>query len=81
MINFVVAAMAAMAAVRASSKLHTVMIRIAVQWLAACSVLTAFDLTQIPLENAEIGGDDEEYPLFPWPSQVAVEGGSFEPKI
>ncbi|CAE7688623.1 rngB [Symbiodinium sp. CCMP2592] len=78
-INFVVAAMAAMAAVRASSKLHTVMIRIAVQWLAACSVLTAFDLTQIPLENAETQGDQEEYPLFPWPVQVsAAMRGLFE---
>ncbi|CAE7688638.1 unnamed protein product [Symbiodinium sp. CCMP2592] len=79
-INFVVAAMAAMAAVRASSKLHTVMIRIAVQWLAACSVLTAFDLTQIPLENdVETQRDQEEHPLFPWPAQVsAAMRGLFE---
>ncbi|CAE7752501.1 UVR8 [Symbiodinium sp. CCMP2456] len=66
MLNFVIAAMAATAAVRASSKLHTVMIRIAAQWLAACSVLTAFDLSQIPLEITE------DSPLFPWPLQVSA---------
>ena len=66
-----VAAMAATAAVRASSKLHTVMIRIAAQWLAACSVLTAFDLSQIPLTDDSL--------LFPWPLRVALLGVSFGP--
>ena len=70
-----IAAMAATAAVRASSKLHTVMIRIAAQWLAACSVLTAFDLSQIPLEITE------DSPLFPWPLQVALLEVSFGPEI
>ena len=36
-LNFVVAAMAATSAVKGSSKLHTSMIRIGTQWLAACN--------------------------------------------
>ena len=47
LISFVVASMAAIAAVRNNGKLHTSMIRIVSQWLAACSVLTVFDLDQL----------------------------------
>ena len=72
--------MAATAAVRGSAKLHTIMIRIATQWLAACSVLATFDLTQIPLdtETTELNAENDK-PLFPWPAQVtAAMLGLFE---
>ncbi|CAE6963215.1 unnamed protein product [Symbiodinium sp. CCMP2592] len=79
-VSFVVASMAATAAVRASSKLHTVMIRIATQWLAVCSVLATFDLTQIPInEDTETWSREEDARLFPWPAQVtAAMLGLFE---
>ncbi|CAE7203790.1 rngB, partial [Symbiodinium sp. CCMP2456] len=79
-VSFVVASMAATAAVRASSKLHTVMIRIATQWLAVCSVLAIFDLTQIPVnEVTETWSGEEDTRLFPWPAQVtAAMRGLFE---
>ncbi|CAE7817681.1 Scube1 [Symbiodinium microadriaticum] len=47
-LNFVVAAMAATAAVKGSAKLHTSMIRLGTQWMAACSVLTQFNLERLP---------------------------------
>eukprot|EP00435_Cladocopium_sp_Y103_P034368 s881_g8.t2 len=47
-LNFVVAVMAATSAVKGGSKLHTSMIRIGTQWLAACSVLTEFNLDRLP---------------------------------
>ncbi|CAE7805594.1 unnamed protein product [Symbiodinium sp. CCMP2592] len=70
--NFVVASMAATAAARRSTKLHTILIRQATQWLAACSVLATFDLTQIPLdaEIAEFAENNNQ--LFPWPAQVTA---------
>ena len=42
------------------------MIRLATQWLAACSVLATFDLTQIPLSEGE------ESRRFPWPAEVTA---------
>lgn len=46
-LNFAVAVMAATAAVKGGTKLHTSMIRVGTQWLAACSVLTQFDLGSV----------------------------------
>ncbi|CAL1160422.1 unnamed protein product [Cladocopium goreaui] len=46
-LNFVVAAMAATSAVKGSAKLHTSMIRIGTQWLAACSVINQFNLDRL----------------------------------
>ncbi|CAJ1379513.1 unnamed protein product [Effrenium voratum] len=48
-LNFIVAVMAATAATKGSPKLHTSMIRIGTQWLAACSVLTEFNLGRLPV--------------------------------
>ncbi|CAE7032759.1 rngB [Symbiodinium sp. CCMP2592] len=74
-VNFVVAAMAATAAVRGSSKLHTIMIRIATQWLAACSVIATFQLDQIQVEfpwEAATAGDaaGSATLTFAWPEEV-----------
>ncbi|CAE7209264.1 Svep1 [Symbiodinium natans] len=70
-VHFLVASMAATAAVRNSGKLHTSMIRMATQWMSACSVMGAFDLDQLrssifaaskPSEDRDAG--------FPWPPEV-----------
>lgn len=45
--NFVVAVMAATTAVKGGVKLHTSIIRIGSQWIAACSVLLEFNLDQL----------------------------------
>lgn len=47
-LGFVVAALAASSAVKGNSKLHISMIRIGSQWLAACSVITQFNLQRLP---------------------------------
>ena len=64
--------MAATAAVKGSNALHTSMIRIASQWLAACSVLAIFDLDQ--LQILSFGNQQTAPPpSFPWPKEVTNE--------
>ena len=70
-ISFAVASMAATAAVRGSSKLHTIMIRITSHWLASCSVLATFDLSQITLAFWEKQSADPS-PRFPWPPEITA---------
>ena len=70
--SFVVASLAATAAVKGSSKLHTIMIRITSHWLAACSVITAFDLSQVPLvfEDGEEHQQSQVQANFAWPPEI-----------
>ncbi|CAE7405136.1 UVR8 [Symbiodinium sp. CCMP2592] len=70
-ISFAVASMAATAAVRGSSKLHTIMIRITSHWLASCSVLATFDLSQITFVFWEEQSADPR-PSFPWPPEITA---------
>lgn len=72
-LNFVVTSLAATAAVRGSGKLHAIMIRIATQWLAACSVVATLDLDQMsPLQMRDLDGPEGEVGLFAWPVEVTV---------
>ncbi|CAE7241672.1 UVR8 [Symbiodinium sp. CCMP2592] len=78
-INFIVAAMAATEAARGSSKLHTIIIRIATQWLAASSVLATFQLDQIPVQlpwqediDGVGGAGSAGSATFAWPVEVTV---------
>ena len=72
-LNFVVASLAATAAVRGSGKLHAIMIRIATQWLAACSVVATLDLDQMsPVQMRDLDGPEGEVGLFAWPVEVTV---------
>jgi len=47
-VDIVTAALAAMTAAKGGKKLHTSMLRLGTQWVAACSVITQFDLTRLP---------------------------------
>ncbi|CAK9031780.1 unnamed protein product [Durusdinium trenchii] len=47
-LNFVVAVMAATTAVKGGTKLHTSIIRLGTQWIAACSVLMEFNMETLP---------------------------------
>ena len=72
-LNFVVTSLAATAAVRGSGKLHAIMIRIATQWLATCSVVATLDLDQMsPLQMRDLDGPEGEVGLFAWPVEVTV---------
>ena len=77
-ISFVVASMAATSAVRGSSKLHTIMIRITTHWLAACAVITTFDLGQIPAVFwDEQNQNHENRVMLAWPPEITVAMRSF----
>eukprot|EP00439_Symbiodinium_sp_Y106_P023598 s3671_g2.t2 len=73
-LNFIVASMAATAAVRGNGKLHTSMIRIAVQWFAACSVIQVFDLDQLQTLAFQFYGAGASgagsAAILPWPPWV-----------
>ncbi|CAE7765918.1 UVR8 [Symbiodinium sp. CCMP2592] len=69
-LNFIVASMAATAAVRGSGKLHTSMIRIAIQWFAACSVIQVFDLDQLRGLAFELAYGAGPAAVLPWPPWV-----------
>eukprot|EP00438_Fugacium_kawagutii_P034128 Skav216726 [mRNA] locus=scaffold653:86735:90308:+ [translate_table: standard] len=70
-INCIVAFMAASAAVKGSDKLHTSIIRIGTQWLAACSVIATFDLEQLKVVSFADQPSEEPPALFAWPREVA----------
>ena len=73
-ISFVVASMAATAAVRGNGKLHTSMIRQGTQWVAACTVLTVFQLDQVrmPFSGSSGPGPSEGAGLSMWPEEVSA---------
>ena len=72
-ISFVITSMAATAAIKGTSKLHTIMIRITTHWLAACSVITIFDMGQIPLLFwEEQGQDPQNAGNLPWPAEITT---------
>jgi len=48
MVNIGIAATAARGALSGSKPVHTSLLRMAAQWLAACSVITQFDLDRLP---------------------------------
>lgn len=62
--------MAASAAVKGSDKLHTSMIRIGTQWLAACSVIATFDLDQLQVVSFDDQPSDAPPISFPWPREL-----------
>ncbi|CAE7226101.1 Scube1 [Symbiodinium microadriaticum] len=82
LVNFAVASLAAMAAVKDSRSLHTSMIRIGTQFMTACSVLEHFEIEQLQVfdwsverkitECAQTGDpcDDLRSMNFPWPPEV-----------
>ncbi|CAK8988049.1 unnamed protein product [Durusdinium trenchii] len=71
-INCIVASLAATAAVRGSSKLHTSMIRIGSQWLAACSVIATFRFDQLRILSFSrtSQGQDEAFQTLSWPPEI-----------
>jgi len=84
LINFAVASLAAMAAVKDSRSVHTSMIRIGTQFMTACSVLGHYDIDQLQVfdwsldakikECSQNGDpcDDLTSLNFEWPSQVSA---------
>ena len=72
-ISFVITSMAATAAIKGTSKLHTIMIRTTTHWLAACSVITTFDMGQIPLLFwEEQSQDTQDTGNLPWPAEITI---------
>ena len=92
LINFAVASLAAMAAVKDSRSLHTSMIRIGTQFMTACSVLEHFKIEQLQVfdwsaerkitECAQTGDPCDDLSMtFPWPPEVTEwfrQAGSFK---
>ncbi|OLQ04045.1 Attractin [Symbiodinium microadriaticum] len=84
LINFAVASLAAMAAVKDSRSVHTSMIRIGTQFMTACSVLGHYDIDQLQVFEWSLEAkikecsqnddpcDDLTSLNFEWPNQVSA---------
>ncbi|CAE7249789.1 Svep1, partial [Symbiodinium natans] len=82
LVNFVLALLAARAAVNKDSGLYTTVIRIGTQWMVALSVITNFKIEHLPVfawsvavvQGCDRGAFecDEAQIRFPWPSEVTA---------